>query len=671
MGIIQENKVSPEWVDNLYQIEMTDPVTGGADGVANKQAVQLGARTQWLRKENEKRELQIKNVLGKKSTLTDFGLVKLSSVLAEDDESTAATPKGVLDAINDASVSVVSIAALRKYTGQNSFVSVNGYYDNTPGVGGGLFVADASDTTTADNGGTVIVSVDGTRWYRQSETVWVADFGVLGNGSDETKKIQNALNVCAAERKQLNFVAGKTYWITKITLPRFSIIGSAGAGFRKISASSEPVVTIDGDVSVDVLAVTSPGSATDNAVRLVGNNIRIGEISVKSESRGSKYGIHVESSIGIPLKNIKIERSEITNYDGAMLLFGVEDSAVNDTNIKCYRTGVYLRDVASTNFIGARMSEKSPNATGQPGHNGLLVESAKGDYSTNNLNFSDWVVADAAEHGYRFGGQFGIKDVTMSMCMSKKSGNHGGTSSGGCGFKILGPTSVADKRHKNFKLFGCHVEDVNLSGGGIGNFSGYQFSVVDGVVMNGCTIEKVENQEYACWDAIYLESATNVVLSGNLINDFARQGIRVSSEVNPTYPGWDGLLDGLYVDGGCYRSDGMSNAPVVFFDVNSTSPSVVPGTVKNVVFTGVSLRGGMAALRMHANIAYENISLDFDYDNGQTSGAAPVLPGKIQAYYNARMPWYGYSPSAKDGSIVSDKLTGTVRMRKGDGWVVL
>lgn len=36
MATIQENKVTPEWVDDLYQIEMTDPVMGGADGVANR-----------------------------------------------------------------------------------------------------------------------------------------------------------------------------------------------------------------------------------------------------------------------------------------------------------------------------------------------------------------------------------------------------------------------------------------------------------------------------------------------------------------------------------------------------------------------------------------------------------------------------------------------------------
>ena len=38
------------WADGIYQIEESDPVLGGADGIANKQAKQLAARTQHLKK---------------------------------------------------------------------------------------------------------------------------------------------------------------------------------------------------------------------------------------------------------------------------------------------------------------------------------------------------------------------------------------------------------------------------------------------------------------------------------------------------------------------------------------------------------------------------------------------------------------------------------------------
>jgi len=38
-----------EWVAGIYQLETTDPVMGGADGIDNQQAKQLLARLNWLR----------------------------------------------------------------------------------------------------------------------------------------------------------------------------------------------------------------------------------------------------------------------------------------------------------------------------------------------------------------------------------------------------------------------------------------------------------------------------------------------------------------------------------------------------------------------------------------------------------------------------------------------
>ncbi|QHC05951.1 hypothetical protein GRF56_00035 [Aeromonas veronii] len=47
MAYLQETDV---WVDGIYQLETTDPVMGGADGIDNVQAKQLGSRTKYLKK---------------------------------------------------------------------------------------------------------------------------------------------------------------------------------------------------------------------------------------------------------------------------------------------------------------------------------------------------------------------------------------------------------------------------------------------------------------------------------------------------------------------------------------------------------------------------------------------------------------------------------------------
>lgn len=45
--------LSRQWVENIYQLETSDPVMGGPDGIDNRQAKELGARTNWLKDQLE------------------------------------------------------------------------------------------------------------------------------------------------------------------------------------------------------------------------------------------------------------------------------------------------------------------------------------------------------------------------------------------------------------------------------------------------------------------------------------------------------------------------------------------------------------------------------------------------------------------------------------------
>lgn len=46
--------LTPEWTEEVYQLETSDPVIGGPDGIDNRQAIQLGKRTEYLKQEVEK-----------------------------------------------------------------------------------------------------------------------------------------------------------------------------------------------------------------------------------------------------------------------------------------------------------------------------------------------------------------------------------------------------------------------------------------------------------------------------------------------------------------------------------------------------------------------------------------------------------------------------------------
>lgn len=78
------------------------------------------------------------------------------------------------------------------------------------GIGGGPFYFDASDTTSADNNGTVIVTPGGKRWKRPEKAyVMVTWFGAVHNGTtDDAPAIQAAENYSFPLSKQLLFPNG-------------------------------------------------------------------------------------------------------------------------------------------------------------------------------------------------------------------------------------------------------------------------------------------------------------------------------------------------------------------------------------------------------------------------------------------------------------------------------
>ena len=91
----------------------------------------------------------------------------------------------LLDALRDrVAARLDSIEALRAFRGGLvvKIVQVAGYYADKPGLGGGVFVADASDNSSVDDGGTVIVSVDQIRWKRSDKKLNAEMFGAIGDG---------------------------------------------------------------------------------------------------------------------------------------------------------------------------------------------------------------------------------------------------------------------------------------------------------------------------------------------------------------------------------------------------------------------------------------------------------------------------------------------------------
>lgn len=103
-----------------------------------------------------------------------------------------------VESILDTVVPITDYTALRNYTGRATQVRIT-----TPGIAG-FFYYDSADTTSVDNGGTVIVSSNGKRWKRMFEgavnVFWfmtAAQIADVVSGAallDVTAAIQAALN---------------------------------------------------------------------------------------------------------------------------------------------------------------------------------------------------------------------------------------------------------------------------------------------------------------------------------------------------------------------------------------------------------------------------------------------------------------------------------------------
>lgn len=104
----------------------------------------------------------------------------------------------VQDAL-DGAKSLQDYAALRAYTGRATRIYITGpLVTKKPDGIHGVFQYDQTDTTSSDNGGTVLIDSNGRRWKRDfSGEVHVKWFGAKGDGiADDAEPFQRAVNYC-------------------------------------------------------------------------------------------------------------------------------------------------------------------------------------------------------------------------------------------------------------------------------------------------------------------------------------------------------------------------------------------------------------------------------------------------------------------------------------------
>ena len=122
------------------------------------------------------------------------------------------TSGGFVDQSGNTTVVIGTYALLRSYVGPSSKIRCLGRSNLFDGASG-FFVLDATDTTSADNDGTIIVDALGRRWKRDlTMGVMVSWFGAKGVSTDDSAAIIAANNVAVAAKKKLLFPQGNYYF---------------------------------------------------------------------------------------------------------------------------------------------------------------------------------------------------------------------------------------------------------------------------------------------------------------------------------------------------------------------------------------------------------------------------------------------------------------------------
>lgn len=398
---------------------------------------------------------------------------------------------------------VSSISALRALPKTGSPTAlVSGYYAAGDG-GGGQYCYDALDTTSADNGGTIIVASDGGRWkLQQSFAVHVKQFGVKGdNSANDTASLQAAVTAMAG--KELYFGSGLTILVNaSITLQSNSKY--TGASAVKAMASSISGAILDGTgksgITIDGLEIDGNAANTgahfgvqllngsnntvkncyvhdtieagiragqESGLKILNNNV----INCGRNGYTDNHGIMVYSITTTPLKNFLIEgnyvdtayRKGITAYSASP---GVAQGGViaNNRVVNCALGGVYVASAPGSSY------QKDISIVGNSclsNYNNILVSNLQSGSVDGN-------VCDGST----------AQGIYVSDSVDVAIGDNSVVSSGTIGIQVIGVNSTP----VGIKVGGNTVMYSNTTAAGYApgiDLNGVTYSTVNGNVVLG------------------------------------------------------------------------------------------------------------------------------------------------------------------------------------------
>lgn len=359
-------------------------------------------------------------------------------------------------------------------------------------------------------------SYDGSNWVPENKTANVLDYGVIGT-ADDTSVFQAAFN----SGYNIEIPDG-TYNVGNLTLnTEGQRIISNKVVFAALN-NTDYVLTVNAKYvkigNLDISFSDAVSAATYRGINILNSFFQADRIRVTYTTKGAgTSGTYNAVNIGdgiTQLSQIKIGYLGIYGFDYPYYFNYVDTLEIDYLKCEFYRRGTYLKDCTNVDVKTLWAGSISPNAVGSAGENALLVEATKANDSSSDINIDNIKVIGSGEHGVRIGGQFTINGFSCDNMYVKNPGSGVGTgvdpdNHGGCGFKVLGPTSLAANiKHKNISVSNITVENVyNVTNPDRLNFAGVQLGkcefvqidniqvipeIIDGVATTFCARDGLE-----------------------------------------------------------------------------------------------------------------------------------------------------------------------------------
>jgi hypothetical protein len=326
---------------------------------------------------------------------------RYSPVFATKDAMSSASPVAI------DGLAVTFTAGMRIKT--NDFSAGNG--------GGAEYIVEAGDTS--DGFGKILLAGTFTAVVQNTNgKVDLLQVGFVGDGSADDSSALSALissgKSFKADPTMVFSVSGSYVFGPNITMElsgaSFKLRGSLSAGVTMFS--------IGADCQIDRFSISIPtGITLDKAITFTGDNTTCGEVVCVSVDVQNNTG-NENAAIRVIGDNVTIPIQYTENFDNGGLWRG-SDFKSEVAEFKSHVRGLWIDTAPDCKFGLIKSHVRSPNASGSPGHNGVLISSAS------RLTGTRITSMNSGEHGVRFGGDPGCDAVDIGGIYTRLAGGTG------------------------------------------------------------------------------------------------------------------------------------------------------------------------------------------------------------------------------------------------------